>query len=378
VAKRGRPHGVQAEAAAHLKLEATVLNRWLKNRDAILRQAKADRGRRGRGYAGKISFGQRLGPKPRYPEEEQRVMDKFRAARARLAAVSRMTLRRWMKAEVWRTRSFATFVASNRWFSAFATRNNITLRRRTTTKVKSVAARLPLVAVWLHMLQRRVTPRRAGAARTSPTTADNTTSSSSSAAATASSPSSSSSASAATTIDEDIDNADDHLDLADMGRFPNRYNVDQVPCELQPGGTETYEQRGASGVAIAHAKSGDKRMCTLQVLCRLRDGVPQPSLGIIFRGKGIRLPQEERAAIEQLKADGVDVYFQPKAWADTDFCVDWARRTLGPYTTKHHKGEATLLFMDNLSSQCSEEFKEELPRFNIKPHFFPAGTTDMI
>ena len=49
-------------------------------------------------------------------------------------------------------------------------------------------------------------------------------------------------------------------------------------------------------------------------------------LAIIFRGKALRLIAVEKAFWD--KDD--DVFFQPNAWADTEFVVKWAEKTLKP------------------------------------------------
>ena len=67
---------------------------------------------------------------------------------------------------------------------------------------------------------------------------------------------------------------------------------------------------------------------------------------IIFRGKG-HVSKIEKQAYDKR----VDVYFQSHAWADSDFCMQWARRTF----QEGLKGEdgklpaaQSLLLMDNL------------------------------
>ena len=64
----------------------------------------------------------------------------------------------------------------------------------------------------------------------------------------------------------------------------------------------------------------EKRQCTLQVCVRATG--KQPKLAIIFRRKGKRISDDEKAAWHE----DVDVYFQANAWADTDFSVEWPKR----------------------------------------------------
>ena len=49
----------------------------------------------------------------------------------------------------------------------------------------------------------------------------------------------------------------------------------------------------------------------------------------------------------------VDVFFQLNAWADTKFCLGWVEKTLKSVVKEHF-----VLFLDNLNSQTSDEFKE--------------------
>ena len=50
----------------------------------------------------------------------------------------------------------------------------------------------------------------------------------------------------------------------------------------------------------------------------------QPRIAVIFRGKGLRVRKDEKDAWHP----SVDVYWQENAWADTNFSIEWAERTL--------------------------------------------------
>ena len=91
----------------------------------------------------------------------------------------------------------------------------------------------------------------------------------------------------------------------------------QVPCNLREGGRETYEEIGTPRVWLAGTKADDgKRFCTLQIIARGGNGNPdlprhgQPKIGIIFRGQGIRLSDEEMKGWHP----EVHVRFQPKVF----------------------------------------------------------------
>ena len=59
--------------------------------------------------------------------------------------------------------------------------------------------------------------------------------------------------------------------------------------------------------------------------------------------------------MKQVWNKDIDVYFQSKAWTDTQFCVDWFNHTLKPLASKE---SYFTLFCDNLGRQISDRFKE--------------------
>ena len=70
----------------------------------------------------------------------------------------------------------------------------------------------------------------------------------------------------------------------------------------------------------------------------------QPHLAIIFRGKGVRISEDERKAWHQ----DIDVYFQTNAWADTEFSLKWLDTTLKPFVKDLDR---YFLICDNLGVQ---------------------------
>lgn len=69
----------------------------------------------------------------------------------------------------------------------------------------------------------------------------------------------------------------------------------------------------------------DKRFCTLQIIARRVNGASQPchcqpKMGVMFRGMGIRVSAEEKRGWHP----DMHVRFQPKSWADAEFCVEHA------------------------------------------------------
>ena len=50
----------------------------------------------------------------------------------------------------------------------------------------------------------------------------------------------------------------------------------------------------------------------------------QPPLGVIFRGKGKRISEDEKKAWHQ----STHVFFQPNAWMDINVANEWMEKTL--------------------------------------------------
>lgn len=96
-----------------------------------------------------------------------------------------------------------------------------------------------------------------------------------------------------------------------------------------------------------------KRMGTLHLLIQGAElGGRQPKPVLIFRGKGIRISQEERQKWDK----GVEVMFQPKAWVDQNLANEWVLKSASKYMTPHKKH---LIFMDNLNAQTNATFKRQ-------------------
>ena len=80
----------------------------------------------------------------------------------------------------------------------------------------------------------------------------------------------------------------------------------------------------------------EKQQCTLQS-CFCPEG-EQPKLSVMSHGMGKRISAVEKASWHP----NVDVYFHPKAWADTNFCVQWVKKTLKPVVEGRF-----VIFLDN-------------------------------
>ncbi|KAK3285298.1 hypothetical protein CYMTET_7088 [Cymbomonas tetramitiformis] len=162
------------------------------------------------------------------------------------------------------------------------------------------------------------------------------------------------------------------------GRFlpTQRVNVDQSPLGFISGLQDTYTEKGSKEVWI-NTPSGislEKRQCTLQV-CYAADarGGVQCRLALIFRGLGQRITALEKESWD----DRVDVYFQPNAWADREFCLNWLGRTYGPWA-EAIEGEKILL-MDNLDGQVHLPFRTECKeKWNTLAWYFSPNCTDLL
>ena len=103
---------------------------------------------------------------------------------------------------------------------------------------------------------------------------------------------------------------------------------------------------------VAQPGSGlDKRQATFQ-MCFDPKRMSKPAL--IFRGTGKRISKDEIAAY-----DDADVYWQPNAWADTIFSVQWIKNTLAAAVEGL---DEYVLYCDNLATQVSDNFMKEVPQ----------------
>ena len=70
----------------------------------------------------------------------------------------------------------------------------------------------------------------------------------------------------------------------------------------------------------------------------------------------------------------MDVYFLEKAWVDSKFSCNWAKKTLKQTISDNSK---FALFCDNLTAQCTDQFKEEMPNINGVVWYGLASATDL-
>ena len=167
-------------------------------------------------------------------------------------------------------------------------------------------------------------------------------------------------------------------------KLEHRYGLDQVPNPLCNYKLETYDVKGTKTVRIAVGKDGSdrKRFCTFQILHRFignrkpgntpsRDPTQQPQLCICFRGKGLRISKEERAAWDPR----VIVQFQQKAWYDEATTLEWVERALSKVVSLKHE---SCLFADGLKSQSTKGVRRALQKRNVKLHLLLANASHII
>ena len=126
-------------------------------------------------------------------------------------------------------------------------------------------------------------------------------------------------------------------------------------CYRFNGGNDTYDFAGAEQVQIKQNSDADiKRFCTLQLTVRAtKKGTKQPRATVIFRGQGKRLSQAER----DLWDKRVHVTFQPKAWADRQWCMEWGASEFARIVDEFvEKGQRACPIFDNLDGQCHGAF----------------------
>ena len=184
------------------------------------------------------------------------------------------------------------------------------------------------------------------------------------------------------------------------GRWPQgkRMNVDAVPVEWACGAGKTLEDKGSTRVIIYTGK-GDadgKRWCTLNVAIRnlkghkigqkigdTEQGHPPPCIN--FRGvEGNAYYEDEyppiTSTIDNPSLDhyhpGVIVQFQRKAWYDDASCVGYVGKMSAYLHAVNESPGRTLMFMDNLRGQTTDQFVAALNRVGVDPHYLPANMTD--
>ena len=124
------------------------------------------------------------------------------------------------------------------------------------------------------------------------------------------------------------------------GRFLPRQHTNH-PCPLQEMKIEKGDKENCqlkTWGALPQA-SHSKQFCTFNV-CTQPEGV-QLRLAIILRDQALWISEVEKMSWD----NDIDVYFQSKPWANSNFCLEWAKRTL---VSVLEMETGILLFLDNL------------------------------
>lgn len=275
-----------------------------------------------------------------YAAVEEELFSRFKSERSRGRRINERWFRVMMVSLV--TKHYgeepgSRFKATHGWLIKFAQRYGITLRRANNHKHQSVEMRIAKIKRFHARLRRRLM------------------------------------------------DAPPHRLHPKWGRWlpQNRLSVDQVPCNFREGAKATYDVIGVDRVWIAGSKADDgKRFCTLQIIARAHNGEEgqprrgQPKIGLIFRGTGCRISQEEKNGWHP----DVHVRFQPKAWADADYCEAHAGKEMVEATARARaRNEESVAFYDNLHGQTTELHETILKqKAGCVRHLLPTGVTSEI
>ena len=117
----------------------------------------------------------------------------------------------------------------------------------------------------------------------------------------------------------------------------------------------------------------DKRFITIHLCIRAEgDQIIKPV--IIFRGQGVRISPQEKAALDAFT--NIKWYFQPKAWADGEFCR-WFLESFKADLTAAGIEEEVLLGLDGLKGQHNQPFFDKAHSINTVPFYTPPDCTDL-
>ena len=148
------------------------------------------------------------------------------------------------------------------------------------------------------------------------------------------------------------------------------YYCDQIPLPFCYGKTRSLNPMGME-CWLAQPKDGlEKRQATLHLT--IRAGGPQNAdTGVVFRGLGMKLSDWEKSQYPP----GVRVYFQPKAWVDTEVmaCI------VDDFLDDISDVEGEVMYgMDNLGAHHNMVIKQTLYDHDVYPVFTPSQCTDVV
>jgi len=117
-----------------------------------------------------------------------------------------------------------------------------------------------------------------------------------------------------------------------------------------------------------------KRQCSAHVTIRA-DGKQVVRTVIIFRGLGQTQSEDELRAWAKLK--NVVVYFQRKAWCDSDFFHWYLLNVFNKDVRESGDHADQLLMLDNLGAHKTKRNRQLMKSLGIVPHFLALNCTDV-
>ena len=255
------------------EIDTSLISKWVSNEAEVVKEASSEM---------RKDLFAKQSPRRGFPEAEQQLYELFMARRKRKLKVSTLwvtvTYRTLLRDMYPDNPKAVAFRPSYRWAQRWANRHILSKGRRSNLKNKSVEERLPQIRRSLRKFRKLIQEpsRRKGHV---------------------------------------VSDAEAGVRAVQprhpkYGRFQlnERFNSDQVPLPFVNGQSETWAPKESKRVSIAQPFSGlEKRQCTIQ-----------PTIG----SGGKRISKLEKKACDPR----VDVFFQKNAWADSDFCMAWAKR----------------------------------------------------
>ena len=136
-----------------------------------------------------------------------------------------------------------------------------------------------------------------------------------------------------------------------LGLWVDRYWLQDEfyhsPCEWAMPGKYTLNIQGTPCWMWQPGSGLEKRFITI-LLCIRAEGKQIIKPIVIFRGQGLRISEQEKAALDGLT--NIRWYFQPKAWTDGEFCR-WFLESFKADLTAANINEEVLLGLDGLPGQ---------------------------
>ena len=149
--------------------------------------------------------------------------------------------------------------------------------------------------------------------------------------------------------------------LKEINRFEVIGNMDETPLYFDVVPSRILDRRGKKSI-IVRTTGSEKRHLTV-VMCVTHDGDVLPAL-TIFKGKRPL----------QIRADGVYIRTQEKAWMDEPMMLQWIDLVWEPATER----KRALLILDSFSAHVTNSVKKRLKEINTVPLVIPGGCTSKI